>query len=349
MFSCNPLSRGAMPAVGLVAVLLTPIFAQNQYGYGRWPATPNRYTPPAANRYGAAVRPQPSVQPITPNRYTPPPANRYGAAVRPQPSARATTPAQAPYRVAERTDGPTATAQLTPAGNGEHPLMPTLRWAYGGLENLEKVHDYSATMVKREQIGGKVMDYEYMFLKVRHKPFSVYMYFLGPQNLKGQEVMYIDGQNNGNMWAHGVGMQKTMFGTVSLKPDGMIAMRGQRYPITDIGVMNLIRRLVEVAEEDTKYGECDVKFYKGAKINNRSCTCIEVVHPVPRSNFRYHLARIFVDDELNVPIRYASYDWPKQPGDAPVLLEEYTYLNLKLNNGFTDADFDIRNPNYRFR
>jgi hypothetical protein len=24
-------------------------------------------------------------------------------------------------------------------------------------------------------------------------------------------------------------------------------------------------------------------------------------------------------------------------------------MNLKLNNGFTDADFDIKNPNYKFR
>ena len=38
------------------------------------------------------------------------------------------------------------------------------------------------------------------------------------------------------------------------------------------------------------------------------------------------------------------YDW----SGKPQLLEEYTYLNLKLNNGFTDADFDVRNPNYQF-
>ena len=30
-------------------------------------------------------------------------------------------------------------------------------------------------------------------------------------------------------------------------------------------------------------------------------------------------------------------------------MEEYTYLNLKLNNGFTDADFDVKNPSYKFR
>ena len=70
--------------------------------------------------------------------------------------------------------------------------------------------------------------------------------------------------------------------------------------------------------------------------------------PTPRRNFRFHIARIFVDDELNLPIRYESYDWPEEEGGKPQVLEEYTYLNLKLNNGFTDADFDIRNPNYQF-
>ena len=52
-----------------------------------------------------------------------------------------------------------------------------------------------------------------MFLKMRHRPFSVYMYFLGPP-LKGQEVMYIDGQNDGNMWGTRR-LSRPVFGTVS--------------------------------------------------------------------------------------------------------------------------------------
>ncbi len=255
------------------------------------------------------------------------------------------------YQVADRSEAALsagAAPQLGPGQTGEHPLMPTLRWAYSGLGNVEKIQDYSATIAKRERIAGKVGDFQYMFVKLRHHPFSVYMYFLGPADLKGREVLFIEGQNNGNMWAHGTGLEKTMFGTVSLKPDGPIAMRNQRYPLTELGILNMTRRLVEVGEQDVKYGECEVKFYKGAKINNRVCTCIEVLHPVPRRNFLFNVARIFVDDELNLPIRYESYDWPKQQGAKPELLEEYTYLNLKLNNGFTDADFDVKNPNYKF-
>ena len=254
-----------------------------------------------------------------------------------------------PFQVAERADAlsQAPAPQLGPAQANEHPLMPTLRWAYDGMGNLEKLSDYSATVAKRERVDGKVNDYEHMFVKVRHKPLSIYLFFLTAP--KGQEVIYIEGANNGNMWAHTTGIKDKMFGTVSIKPDGPIAMKGQRYPLTELGILNLTRRLVQAGEQDIKYGECEVKFFKGAKINNRVCTCIQVVHPVPRRNFLFNLARIFVDDELNVPIRYESYDWPKEPGAVPELIEEYTYLNLKLNNGFTDADFDIKNPNYHFR
>jgi len=226
--------------------------------------------------------------------------------------------------------------------------MPALRWAHQGLPQIEKIKDYSATMVKRERVGGKLGEYEHVFLKIRHEPFSVYMYFLGPEDRRGQEVIYVHNRNDNMIVAHGTGVQRTMFGTVSLKPTGPVAMKGQRYPITEIGVLNLVRRLIEVGEKDLQYGECEVKFFEGAKINDRSCTCIQVVHPVPRRNFLFHVARIFVDDELNIPIRYESYDWPKQPGGEPELIEEYTYLNLKLNNGFTDLDFDPKNPNYNF-
>ena len=57
---------------------------------------------------------------------------------------------------------------------------------------------------------------------------------------------------------------------------------------------------------------------------------------------------MFVDEELNIPVRYEAYDWPAQPGDEMQLLEEYSYLDVKLNVGLTDADFDDKNPAYSF-
>ncbi len=242
----------------------------------------------------------------------------------PTAAAAAATPAPAArpaYQVAERSESAQAATLAAPklgvGAANEHPLMPTLRWAYAGMSNIEKIQDYSATVAKRERIGGKVLDYEYMFVKLRHQPYSVYMYFVGPPEVKGREVLYVQGQNDGLMWAHEApGLKNTMFGTVRIRPDGPVAMRNQRYPLTELGILNLTRRLVEVGEKDVKYGECEVKYIEGAKINGRECTCIEVVHPEPRRNFLFHLARIFVDKELNLPIRYESYDWPKEKGGA---------------------------------
>ena len=226
--------------------------------------------------------------------------------------------------------------------------MPALRWAQESLPALEAIQDYSATLVKRERIDGVVGEYEYLAIKIRHKPFSVYVDFLAPQSVRGQEVIYVEGENNGNMWAHRANNHSGLLGVVSLTPHSPRAMRGQRYPLTEIGLVNLLRRLIEVAQQDVQYGECEVKFISGAKINGRVCTVVQVVHPLPRKEFRFHLARIFVDDELKLPIRYESYGWPTQPDGEPQLIEEYTYLNLQLNRGFTDMDFSIKNPEYRF-
>jgi outer membrane lipoprotein-sorting protein len=245
--------------------------------------------------------------------------------------------------------GNVGAADANAAAAGAHPLQPALELARKGLANLQaNIHDYSCTIVKRERIDGKLKEHDYIFAKIRHEPFSVYLYFLAPEDSKGQEVIWVDGHNDGNMLAHAGSGVRAMVGTVSLKPQSMIAMEGQRYPITEIGVENLAGRLVEVAEHDAQFGECEVNFFPGAKVNGRVCTCIQVVHPVPRRNFRFHLARVFIDDEYLIPVRYEAYDWPTEAGGQPVLMEEYTYMNVKINNGFTDADFDPKNTAYKF-
>ncbi len=238
----------------------------------------------------------------------------------------------------------------------EHPLAPVVKLAHDGLIDFRTVPDYQATLVKRERVGNRLLDHEYMFVKVRHErkegdrvvvPFGVYLYFMAPKKVEGREVIWVRGENEGKLVAHEGGRILGMV-TAYLDPNGKLAMQGCRYPITEIGILNLVERLIDVGERDMKYGECEVQYFEGAKINGRVCKCIQVVHPYPRKNFRFHKAQIFLDKELGLPIRFASWSWPAEPGGKPVLLEEYTYVNLKLDNGFTDADFSPDNPNYSF-
>jgi len=137
---------------------------------------------------------------------------------------------------------------------------------------------------------------------------------------------------------------KAAVGDVWLNPDGILAMHGQRYPITDIGIENLVAKLIERATRDKNADPdaltTEVRFTKGAKINGRGCMVIEVVHAEPRPHYDFHIAQVFIDDEFQVPVRYAAYTWPTVPGGKPQLEEAYTYLDLKLNVGLSEDDFD---------
>jgi hypothetical protein len=255
------------------------------------------------------------------------------------------TPAVVPAPAGKISEAPAAGA----VGPGQHPLDPALAEAERISEYLRKnVKDYTCTVVKQERIGGTLNPPEFMAAKIRQQPFSAYLRFLRPEEAKGREVIYVAGANEGNLVAReGSGFRRAI-GFVLLKPAGLVAMQDNRYPITELGISNLIDRLIEVGRQDRKYAESEVHFYKNAKVNGRVCTLIEASHPVPRANFRFHKARIYIDDELHVPIRYEAYQWPKQPGGEPPLDEAYTYLDLKLNVGLTDADFDYRNQVYHF-
>lgn len=250
---------------------------------------------------------------------------------------------------------------LPPEGGADqHPLDPALAIAHEALDRIQKtVDDYTCTIIKRERIKGVLGNHEFMSAKIRNRKLnadgtleqglSVYLNFLKPDSVKGREVIWVEGKNNGKMRAHEGGLKGRILPSVWLDPDGPIAMNGQLHPIYDIGIENLITQLIVKGERDRKHGECEVKFTEGVKINGRVNTLLEVRHPVQRPHFEFHLAQIFIDNELNLPVRYAAYHWPTDPNDknGPVL-EEYTYVDMKLNQGLTDVDFDSENPNYNF-
>ena len=256
---------------------------------------------------------------------------------------------------AAATPAPAATPSVAPA---EHPLDRALALASRALERSRReISDYTALMVKRERIDGVVSDPQYMTLKVRnHKeangavtqPFSVYLGFLKPAAVKGREVMFVEGRNEGNLTAHEGGFKGRFLPTVQLAPTGMMAMRGQRYPVTEVGLEKLLEKLLERGGRARRAPDVRCEFRQGARVKDRTCTVIQVVQPTYAADNEFHTAQIFLDDELGLPIRYAAYDYPKGGATTGEVIEEYTYVNLRVNPGLTDADFDPANPAYGF-
>ncbi len=134
-------------------------------------------------------------------------------------------------------------------------------------------------------------------------------------------------------------------GIVSLNPHGLVAMSGQKYPILKLGIRNLADELKTEASDHMGMENCQVKTSSGM-VAGRPVTIIEVTHAQQTPDFRFAMAKVYIDYELEIPIRYESWTWPQQPGEELQLEEEYTYTNLKLNNGFTDETFSHENPEF---
>lgn len=225
---------------------------------------------------------------------------------------------------------------------GEHPLAPTVRVLTDVLANIDQnVRDYTCTLVKQEAIDGGPGEQQHIMMKCRNQPFSVYMKFLKPYT--GREVLYVDGVNNNEMTVLEAGWKRNL-GKMNLSPTGMVAMRGQRHPITEVGLRNLTAKLLAGKTAEMQFGECVVTSNPNTKIGSRPTTMIQIMHPTPRNQFANHVTRIFLDNELRVPIHYDAYMWPDAPGKSPPLDASYTYSNLKLNVGLATQDFDANNP-----
>jgi hypothetical protein len=217
--------------------------------------------------------------------------------------------------------------------------------------------------VKRERVRGEVLPAEFMETKIRNRkvengkvvvPFAVHMRFIKPTSMRGREVLYVEGQHDNQVRVKEGGTRGRFLPSFLLSPTGKFALQDNRYPIYEVGIENLVQRLIERSQADTAIDACEVSYRSGAKIDGRPCKFLQVKRPVPKTGdalkhgMNVYLAQVFIDEDLNIPIRYAAYDWPAVPGGPPVVVEEYTYQNLKINVGLTDSDFDYQNPKYNF-
>jgi hypothetical protein len=254
--------------------------------------------------------------------------------------------------------GPISAAQDPPEQGGEpghleeHPLDPLLELAREIKQHLEQnVDDYTAILIKRERIRGELGPENKMQIKIRNRneaksiPLSAYIYFLEPRSVRGREVIWVEHEHGNRLISHEGGMLNLK--RFKLAPDSMLAMAGNKYPITEIGLLRLTEQLIEKGERDRELGMCKVDVLDDQRVGDRKCRLYQITHPEPAGKFDFHIAQIFVDVERKLPLRYAAFLWPK--GDEPPPLEEeYTYLDLKVNVGLTSIDFDPDNPEYNF-
>ena len=185
-----------------------------------------------------------------------------------------------------------------------------------------------------------------MAMKARTQPNSLYFKFQQPN--RGREAIYVQGKNQGRIVAHDVGLGKFLAGTLHLDPRGSRAMEENRHPVTEAGIGSLIDSVAKHWAVELSPGESLITFHRDTRVGGHACTMIESVHPQRGPHFLFHRVKLYIDQEHGLPIRFEAYDWPKNPGGAPELIEEYTYLNMRINVGLRDHDFDPSNKQYSY-
>jgi hypothetical protein len=206
--------------------------------------------------------------------------------------------------------------------------------------SFARVRDYMGTLVKQERVGGQLQPEQFITLRVRQQPFSVYLKWLGPKGFDGQEAAYVAGKNNGRMRAKAAGLAGAV-GFVSVEPNDPRAMRQSRHAITETGIGHLIETIARgyQVERSLPPNQVQTRFADYA-FQQKPCTRMETVHLMNNGQFYCYRCVVYFEKEQKLPVRFEAYDWPAAGGNPQgELLECYSYIDLKFNVGLTDAAF----------
>jgi len=204
---------------------------------------------------------------------------------------------------------------------------------------LDKTESYTAVFHKQERVKGWLKTEEIVYLKFK-KPFKVYMKWVEDPG-KGREILYIDGSNDNRILLRDPGFLGVVI--MNLRPQGHIAMKGSRHPITDVGLEYLVKMFGDNLRRGLRSGELEYRRGTDGTVYGRRTQSVEVIFSRdPRSGYYCYRSIISLDVEKRLPIRVQIFDWEDR------LIEDYGYEDLTLNAGLTEADFDRRNPKYKF-
>ena len=217
-------------------------------------------------------------------------------------------------------------------------------------DHIEKhVQDFTCRIFRRYRKDGQLQSRQILDVKLRNEqaingnevqPLNVYLKVLRPRGSAGQEVLYAQGNYNDKVLFN----NKTL--TLTFSPDSSLVREVSNLAITEMGFAKVLQRTIDKLKDEESYRKCSFLRYQ-SKIDGRPCTTYQVTHPRHSNHGDLHIGRLFIDDKLGVPTRYAMYAWPTEH-DPMQLIEECTFSTVRLNTDLVDADFDPLNGQYGF-
>ena len=205
--------------------------------------------------------------------------------------------------------------------------------AYGNVTS------YTAVFHKQQRVAGKLLPEETIFLKFR-KPSSLYMKWVKAP-YRGSELLYVPGWNEDRIRAHRGGILR--FITRNLDPRDPGLMADNLRPVTSTGIGYLLEIVAINVRKALSAGELGFSERGTETVYGRSTRVLHMAFPKEKAK-DYDGWRFVInqDVESKLLVRIRVYDLDDQ------LVENYAYENLDLGARLADADFDPKNPAYRF-
>jgi hypothetical protein len=280
----------------------------------------------------------------------------------PAPMADGLEPQMPPIQPAEATVAMASTASITPPPDmlpaavpvsgvmtGKAAMQKNIEILEQGMAQFAKVPDYCATFTKQERIGGDLSEVQQISLKLRHEPLSIYMKWRS--GFTGQQVIYVEGQNDGRMLVKAGGI-KGRLGTLSLDPNSALAMSQSRHPCTMVGLMKAAERILQYQKATVERGTgftCELR--DDAEFDSRPCYRFLAQYDSPEYSQEYRKSEILVDKQLSMPVSVMNFTWAKDADpatlDEQTLIEHYMYTEIQVQQQFADLDFSRQNEDYR--
>ncbi len=205
--------------------------------------------------------------------------------------------------------------------------------------HFRDVRDYECRLIKRERVNGVLLPESVMTMKVRNHPFAVYLRCESPEDERGMEVCYAEGQNYGKMRVHPARILGILgFWSVDLHDPRVFEKN--RHTVAEAGLGHLLDSTARFWDMERRVNRTQVRI-TDEQIGGRACTRIETTHPDRGAGSFYgYRCVLWLDKETRWPVGAETYDWPRRDGpEGGDLLESYRYLDLGCNKGLSDDTF----------
>ena len=220
-----------------------------------------------------------------------------------------------------------------PADPSTRALRRTVELLRDGLERLEDVPGYTAMFEKREAVDGVLLDPQVMGMTLRHEPFGVHLAWREGQ--RGRSLLYEAGLHDGRMLVNPGGWRGRLTGTVRLDPNGALARRENRHPVTELGLKRLAAKLLAYRiDELGRAGDLICTLADGYEHDGRPAWRNVLEYRSPEANREFRRSIVLIDREWNLPVSVRTHGWPS----ADVPADELDARTLTGRYSYTDVD-----------